>query len=136
MCEAPSRYAVMNGGMAAGMAGPRLPPMNREFLTFDDNNRPHPKTQELFYEALKAGPLHYLDLQRRVVELLNCGLPMWNNMFREMRDKGFIVRLINSAGKATWTLAASPAAEAAPAPAEADLFDQIAAEIEAESLSP
>ncbi len=25
--EAPSRYAVMNGGMAAGMAGPRLPPM-------------------------------------------------------------------------------------------------------------
>ncbi len=85
---------------------------------------------------MKAGPLHYLDLQRRVVELLNCGLPMWNNMFREMRDKGFIVRLINSAGKATWTLAASPAAEAAPAPAEADLFDQIAAEIEAESLSP
>ena len=136
VCEAPSRYAVMSGGMAAGMAGPRLPPMNREFLTFDDNNRPHPKTQELFYEALKAGPLHYLDLQRRVVGLLNCGLPMWNNMFREMRDKGFIVRLINSAGKATWTLAASPAAEAAPAPAEADLFDQIAAEIEAESLSP
>ena len=135
-CEAPVRYSSMNGNAPAVTAGNRLPHMNREYLIFDDDNRPHPKTEELFYEALKLGPMYYMDLQSRVQELLNCGTPMWNNMFREMRDSGFIVRRTNKEGKAIWQLTASPDVKAAPKEEQPDLFDQIAADIEAESLSP
>ena len=102
-CEAPARMAVASA-TAAEQQGSPLPHMNREYLTFDENNHPHPKMDELFYEALKAGPLYYSDLQMRVQELLNCGSSMWNNMFCTMRNRGAIVRVINREGKAVWQL--------------------------------
>ena len=70
-CEAPARLGVATA-IAAEQQGAPLPHMNRAYLEFDENNRPHPKMDELFYEVLKAGPLTYIDLQRRVQTLLNC----------------------------------------------------------------
>ena len=129
VCEAPTRYAAMNGFTSAvQQTGERLPYMNREYLTFDEHNRPHPKTEELFYEALKAGPLYYSALQNRVQSLLNCGTQMWNNMFCAMRNRGAIVRSKNSEGKAVWQLSAS-ASSSTQSTAEPDLFDQIAADL-------
>ena len=124
--EPPTRYAAMNSYSQFAMqtqSGDKLPYMNKEWLTFDENNKPHPKREELFYEALKAGPLFYSDLQTKVMTMLNCGSQMWNNMFREMRDKGFIVRSKNHDGKAVWTLSASQPAQ----PRQPDLFEAIAA---------
>lgn len=134
VCEAPVRYAAEGNIQVQQKPGKKpLPPMNRDYLTFDENNHPHPKTEELFYEALKAGPLVYYDLQSRVMTLLNCGTGLWNNMFNKMRDEGYIVRRSGQGGTVVWMLSA----KAAPAqPAEPDLFDQIAAEIEAVSLLP
>ena len=134
VCEAPVRYAAEGNIQVQQKPGKKpLPPMNRDYLTFDENNHPHPKTEELFYEALKAGPLVYYDLQMRVMTLLNCGTGLWNNMFNKMRDEGYIVRRNGQGGNVVWMLSA----KAAPAqPAEPDLFDQIAAEIEAVSLLP
>ena len=128
--EAPQRYvaggfAAVSGYSPTLLPGDRLPPMNRAYLTFDENNRPHPKTEELFYEALKAGPLYYTDLQAKVQRLLNCSISMWNHMFREMRDRAVIVRGKNRDGKAVWQL---PKTQAGPSP-EIDLFDQIAADL-------
>ena len=120
-CEAPTRLNANNGEEQ----GEKLPFMNREYLWFDDKNKPHPKKDELFYEALKAGPLFYSDLQVKVQELLNCGTQMWNNMFREMRDKGYIVRSKNPEGKSVWMLTASQSA-AKREPLQADLFGAIA----------
>ena len=105
-CEAPARLGV-TPAIIAEQQGERLPHMNREYLTFDENNRPHPKMDELFYEALKAGPLYYYELQMRVQELLNCGSRMWNYMFNTMRDRGAIVRVNNRDGKAVWQLPAT-----------------------------
>ena len=119
-CEAPMRLGVTSA-IAAEQQGERLPYMNREYLTFDENNRPHPKMDELFYEALKAGPLYYSDLQKRVQTLLNCGSPMWNNMFQTMRDKGAIVRVINHEGRAVWQLQSF--ASTTMSPSQPDLFD-------------
>ena len=76
-------------------------------MLFRSNNRPHPKMDELFYEALKAGPLYYTEMQKRVLELLNCGTPMWNHMFNVMRKRGAIVRTINREGKAVWQLSST-----------------------------
>lgn len=138
-CEAPTRYAVSNGSSrytAETQAGERLPYMNREWLTFDEHNKPHPRTEELFYEALKTGPLYYSDLQTKVMCLLNCGTPMWNSMFRAMRDKGFIVRAKNQLGNAVWMLQSASAAvpqQTQQQPDEPDLFDAIAAELAAVS---
>ena len=134
VCEAPVRYAAEGNIQVQQKPGKKpLPPMNRDYLTFDENNHPHPKTEELFYEALKAGPMVYYDLQSRVMTLLNCGTGLWNNMFNKMRDEGYIVRRNGQGGNVVWMLSA----KAAPAqPAEPDLFDQIAAEIEAVSLLP
>lgn len=134
VCEAPVRYAAEGNIQVQQKPGKKpLPPMNRDYLTFDENNHPHPKTEELFYEALKAGPMVYYDLQMRVMTLLNCGTGLWNNMFNKMRDEGYIVRRSGQGGNVVWMLSA----KAAPAqPAEPDLFDQIAAEIEAVSLLP
>ena len=101
ICEAPTRFAVSN---SYSQSDDKLPYMNKEWLTFDENNKPCPKREELFYEALKTGPLYYSDLQAKVMNLLNCGTQMWNNMFCEMRDKGFIVRSKNQQGKAVWML--------------------------------
>ena len=128
--EAPLRYvaggfAAVSGYSPTLLPGDRLPPMNRAYLTFDENNRPHPKTEELFYEALKAGPLYYTDLQAKVQRLLNCSISMWNHMFREMRDRAVIVRGKNRDGKAVWQL---PKTQTGPSP-EIDLFDQIAADL-------
>lgn len=81
--------------------------MNKAYLDFDENNKPIPKKDELFYEALKTGPLYYSDLQQKVQSLLNCGTQMWNNMFCEMRDRGAIIRRKNDEGKAVWQLAAT-----------------------------
>ena len=131
-CGAPTRYAMMNGFTpTAQQSGERLPPMNRDYLTFDEHNKPHPKAEELFYEALKTGPLYYSDLQAKVMTLLNCGTKMWNNMFCAMRDKGFIVRAKNQQGNAVWLLQSAPAAM--PQPAEPDLFDVIEAELAADA---
>ena len=128
-CGAPTRYAMMNGFTpTAQQSGERLPPMNRDYLTFDEHNRPHPKAEELFYEALKTGPLYYTDLQAKVMTLLNCSTLMWNNMFREMRDHGFIVRVINAKGKAVWQLPSAQTSTDASTVTEFDLFDQIAAD--------
>ena len=104
VCEAPTRYMAMNGNPFKEQSGDRLPYMNREYLTFDENNKPHPKAQELFYEALKTGPLFYSDLQAKVQTLLNCSTQMWNNMFCQMRDTGAIIRVKNKDGKYVWQL--------------------------------
>ena len=117
-CEAPARLGVATA-IAAEQQGTPLPHMNREYLEFDDNNRPHPKMNELFYEVLKAGPLYYNEMQTRVIGLLNCGTPMWNFMFTSMRDRGAIVRVVNREGRAIWQL---PSA-APPQPSQRDLFE-------------
>jgi len=130
-CGAPVRYVAMPAIQQyapQSQPGERLPHMNRDYLTFDENNRPHPKTEELFYEALKAGPLYYSDLQTKVMCLLNCSTLMWNNMFREMRDHGVIVRVINAKGKAVWQLPSAQTSADASTVSEFDLFDQIAAD--------
>ncbi|MBO4801759.1 MAG: hypothetical protein J5545_07830 [Bacteroidaceae bacterium] len=137
-CEAPTRYVITNGipQLASQLQpGEKLPHMNREWLTFDEHNKPHPKAEELFYEALKAGPLNYIEMQTRVQTLLNCGAQMWNNMFCRMRDAGFIVRLINSKGKSIWQLSSKQSVSEAPTETEPDLFDQIAADL-GESPTP
>jgi hypothetical protein len=104
-CNAPTRFAApMNSYITTQQPKEALPLMNREWLWFDENNKPHPKKEELFYEALKTGPLFYSDLQAKIQSLLNCGTEMWNNMFREMRDKGAIVRTKNKEGKSIWQL--------------------------------
>ena len=108
--------------------------MNREYLDFDENNQPHPKKEELFYEALKAGPLYYSDLQAKVMELLNCGSSMWNMMFRDMRSKEVIVRTTNAKGKTMWTLAASQPTNGPETATEPDLFEQIEAELRSSAL--
>ena len=102
-CEAPARLGVAPA-IAAGQQGAPLPHMNRAYLEFDENNRPHPKMDDLFYDVLKAGPLYYNEMQTRVIGLLNCGSSMWNNMFCTMRNRGAIVRVINREGKAAWQL--------------------------------
>ena len=124
VCDAPTRIAASVG---CSQTDDKLPYMNREYLWFDDKNKPHPKIDELFYEALKAGPLFYSDMQARVQTLLNCGSQMWNNMFREMRDKGGIVRTKNHEGKAVWGLPPHQASTVSLQSSEPDLFDQIAA---------
>ena len=53
---------------------------------------------------------------------------MWNNMFREMRDHGVIVRVINAKGKAVWQLPSAQTPTDASTVTEFDLFDQIAAD--------
>ena len=124
VCDGPSRYAAANAySQSSQQSGEKLPYMNREWLWFDENNKPHPKREELFYEALKTGPLFYSDLQAKVMNLLNCGTQMWNNMFREMRDRGVIVRSKNQDGKAIWTLPASQPVQ----PQQPDIFDALAA---------
>ena len=119
-CEAPARMAVAPA-IAAGQQGEPLPHMNRAYLEFDENNRPHPKMDELFYDVLKAGPLYYNEMQTRVIGLLNCGTPMWNYMFNTMRNRGAIVRVINREGKAVWQL---QSADSATTPSlQPDLFN-------------
>ena len=124
VCEAPTRFIAMNGYTTSTQTSGKLPYMNREYLWFDENNKPHPKKDELFYEALKAGPLYYNDLQAKVQTLLNCGTEMWNNMFCDMRDRGAIVRSKNKEGKAVWQL---PSAQA-PQPIQTEIFNQPAAD--------
>ena len=120
VCDAPTRFAAMNCYTMAANTGGKLPYMNREYLWFDENNKPHPKKDELFYEALKAGPLYYTDLQVKVQALLNCGTDMWNNMFCDMRDRGAIIRTKNKEGKAVWQLPSAPVSR----PIQTDMFNQ------------
>lgn len=133
-CEAPTRYAETS--FSTTQAHTKMPYMAREYLTFDDNNRPHPKTQELFYEALKAGPLYYSDLQAKVQALLKCGSKMWNRMFCEMRDHGAVIRSRNSEGKTVWKLSATAASQQQVSASQPDLFEQIEADIRDKGLSP
>lgn len=95
-CEPPSRYAVATGENNTLMT--------REFLTFDENGKPVPKTEELFYEALKTGPMFYSDLQNKVRNLLNCGFNMWYSMYKEMRNSGYIINTKDQNGKSVWQL--------------------------------
>lgn len=118
VCDAPTRFTAISNNQL----GDKLPYMTREYLWFDENNKPHPKKDELFYEALKAGPLFYSDLQIKVQKLLNCGTEMWNNMFRDMRDSGAIIRTKNKEGKAVWQLPNEK-----PQPTQTDMFRQQAA---------
>ncbi len=127
-CEAPARLGVATA-IAAEQQGTPLPHMNREYLEFDDNNRPHPKMNELFYEVLKAGPLYYNEMQTRVIGLLNCGTPMWNFMFNTMRNRGAIVRVVNREGKAVWQLPTVAPVK----PMQTNLFDPAA---DFEGVSP
>ena len=122
-CDAPTRFAAA----ANSQSGEKLPYMNREYLWFGNDNKPHPKKDELFYEALKAGPLFYSDMQARVQKLLNCGTDMWNNMFREMRDSGAIIRTKNKDGKAVWQLPPVQPETSKPQPVQPDMFDQASA---------
>jgi len=124
VCDAPTRYTAMNGCTMTTQTDGNRPYMNREYLLFDENNKPHPKKDKLFYEALKAGPMYYTDLQVKVQALLNCGTEMWNNMFRDMRDRGAIIRTKNKEGKAVWQLPSAPASK----PIQTDLFNQTAAD--------
>ena len=116
-CEAPARLGVASA-TAAEQQGAPLPHMNRAYLEFDENNRPHPKMDELFYDVLKAGPLYYNEMQTRVQKLLNCGMKMWNYMFSTMRNRGAIVRVINCEGKAVWQLPAAAPSQ----PIQPELF--------------
>ena len=118
VCEAPTHFTAISNNLS----GDKLPYMTREYLRFDENNKPHPKKDELFYEALKAGPLYYSDLQARVMKLLNCSTEMWNNMFRDMRDSGAIIRSKNKEGKAVWQLPNNNSQ-----PTQTDMFEQQAA---------
>ena len=118
VCDAPTRFTAISNTQL----GDKLPYMTREYIWFDENNKPHPKKDELFYEALKAGPLFYSDLQIKVQKLLNCGTEMWNNMFRDMRDSGAIIRTKNKEGKAVWQLPNEK-----PQPTQTDMFKQQAA---------
>ena len=122
VCEAPTRFAAMNDYATSTPYGEKLHYMNRKYLWFDENNKPHPKSDELFYEALKAGPLFYSDLQARVLALLGCTTQMWNNMFREMRDRGAIIRTKNSEGKSVWQLPSAQTKQ----PLQTDMYDQLA----------
>lgn len=106
-CEAPMQYASSGYSTARGQ-NEKLPPMNPDYVWFDDNNRVMIRKHELFYEVLKAGPLYYSDLETKVINLLKCGTPLWNNMFCELRDSGYIVRDKNSQNKAVWKLAKPP----------------------------
>ena len=132
--EAPTRYA--DSSFVSGSSSAKLPYMTREYLTFDENNKPHPKTEELFYEALKAGPLYYSDLQAKVQSLLKCGTKMWNSMFCDMRNRGALLRTRNSEGKAVWMLAATAAQKGTVPASQPDLFEQIEADIKSKGLSP
>lgn len=123
VCDGPSRYTASNAyAQTSQQSSEKLPYMNKEWLWFDDNNKPHPKREELFYEALKTGPLFYSDLQAKVMNLLNCGTQMWNNMFREMRDKAVIVRSKNHDGKAVWIL---PSSQSKPEAQQSDMFEAL-----------
>ena len=124
VCEAPTRFAAMNDYATSTPYGEKLPYMNRKYLWFDENNKPHPKSDELFYEALKAGPLYYSDLQAKVLALLGCTTQMWNNMFREMRDRGAIIRTKNQEGKSVWQLPSAQTKQ----PLQTDMYDQLAAD--------
>lgn len=104
VCDAPTRFASLTTLSGMTQTGEKLPLMNKAYLNFDENNKPIPKKDELFYEALKAGPLYYNDLQQKVQSLLNCGSQMWNNMFCEMRDRGAIIRKRNNEGRYVWQL--------------------------------
>ena len=104
VCDAPTRFASLTTLSGMTQSGEKLPLMNKAYLNFDDNNKPIPKKDELFYEALKAGPLYYNDLQQKVQSLLNCGSQMWNNLFCEMRDRGAIIRKRNNEGRYVWQL--------------------------------
>ena len=125
VCDAPTRFSVMNGCTTGTQTSGKLPYMNRDYLWFDENNKPHPMKDELFYEALKAGPLYYTDLQVKVQALLNCGTDMWNNMFRDMRDRGAIVRVKNNEGKAVWQLPSVQASK----PIQTEIFNRPAADL-------
>lgn len=102
--EAPLRYAS-EGCATTNVQRERNPPMNPDYVWFDGNNRVQVRKHDLFYEVLKAGPLFYNDLESRVIGLLKCGTPLWNNMFCEMRDSGYIVRGKNPQNKTVWMLA-------------------------------
>ena len=95
-CELPARYADRSGEKSTLMT--------REYLDFDENGKPIPKSEELFYNALKTGPMYYSDMQKKVMKMLNCESNMWNKIFREMRDAGFIVNSKNQEGKSVWQL--------------------------------
>ena len=122
ICDAPTRYKAMNGYSSFLRSSDERPHMTRAYIWFDENNKPHPKTDELFYDALKVGPLYYSDLQVKVQSMLNCGTDMWNNMFREMRDRGVIIRTKNMQGKAVWQLASDQSEKPKPQPTQPDLF--------------
>lgn len=107
VCEAPVQYASGCYG-TANSQNEKLPPMNPDYVWFDDNNRVKIRKQELFYEVLKTGPLYYNELETKVINLLKCGTPLWNNMFCELRDSGYIVRTKNDQNKAVWILAKPP----------------------------
>ena len=66
-------------------------------------------------------------VQARVQKLLNCGTDMWNNMFREMRDSGAIIRTKNKDGKAVWQLPPVQPETQKPQPVQPDMFDQASA---------
>ena len=96
-CDVPTRY-----GAERKSENNKL--MNREYLDFDENGKPCPRSEELFYEVLKTGPMFYSDLQKKVQHLLNCETNMWNKMFCEMRDRGYIVKSTDQNGKSVWKL--------------------------------
>ena len=102
ICEGPARYT------AERTSGEAKQLMTREYLTFDEEGKPHPKSQELFYEALKLGPMFYTELRQKVMSLLKCGTGMWDNIFREMRDTGYIIKTKNKEGKSVWQLPKRP----------------------------
>ena len=102
ICEGPARYT------AERTSGEVKQLMTREYLTFDEEGKPHPKTQELFYEVLKMGPMFYNDMMKGVMSLLRCSSGMWNNMFKEMRDTGYIINVKNNDGKSVWQLPKRP----------------------------
>lgn len=47
VCDAPTRFSVMNGCTTGTQTSGKLPYMNRDYLWFDENNKPHPMKDEL-----------------------------------------------------------------------------------------
>lgn len=81
------------------------PLMNEAYIYWEGNDM-KVRLHELFYDVLKKYKvLYYTDLQKYVMELLNCkDSGYWNNLFVNAKNQGFIVNGKNRQGKSIWKL--------------------------------
>ena len=88
------------------------PPMNDQY-TYWENDKMKVHIRELFYDVLKNyKALYYSDLQKQVMELLNCkDAGYWNNLFVTAKNMAVIVNRHNQQGKSVWALPESQTVE-------------------------